>query len=206
MGEEKSTAGLSLTEAPVVMRMPVALLAVASTWLVVSLNPFDIYGGHLHSIEPQGYFESSVVHPTRFYTAAAVSTVVLLITLFCAYHIYKRKTSIRPSGLLNKVFYLDAIYEWIFVKPSLAIAATSSAIDSKWIDGIIHAAAYVNVTASHLISWVDKAIVDGTVHAFAATARGVGSFARSFQGGKIQLYIFWAALGLIIFIIWILVQ
>jgi NADH-quinone oxidoreductase subunit L len=38
----------------------------------------------------------------------------------------------------------------------------------------------------------------------ATLVRGAGSFTRSFQGGKIQLYIFWSVLAIIIFLIWTL--
>jgi NADH-quinone oxidoreductase subunit L len=47
-------------------------------------------------------------------------------------------------------------------------------------------------------------MVDGAVDGAAGLARVLGSFARSFQSGKIQLYIFWAVFAIIIFIIWTL--
>jgi NADH-quinone oxidoreductase subunit L len=76
--------------------------------------------------------------------------------------------------------------------------------DRRWIDGFIHASAYAQVTVSHLVGWFDRAIVDGTVNGIASLSRGVGNFTRSFQGGKIQSYILWAILAIIIFLIWIL--
>jgi len=36
-------------------------------------------------------------------------------------------------------------------------------------------------------------------------AKGVGSITRSFQNGKIQLYIFWAIFAIIIFLIWLII-
>lgn len=199
MGNEKMTENLTFTEAPMVMRMPLALLMTASTWLIVSLNPFDYYGWLVDQIYSPSF-------RVGFHNVTFVSAAWVIFALVTAYFFYRRNNITYPAKLLLNAFHLDIVYNRIFAKSALAVSAATSAIDSKWIDGIIHAGAYVNVTASHLISWFDKAIVDGTVHAFAATARGVGSFARSFQGGKIQLYIFLATLGLIIFIIWILVQ
>ncbi len=47
--------------------------------------------------------------------------------------------------------------------------------------------------------------VDGSVDGVAGVAKGIGSFTRSFQGGKIQLYIFWAIFAIIIFLIWLII-
>jgi NADH-quinone oxidoreductase subunit L len=57
---------------------------------------------------------------------------------------------------------------------------------------------------AHVTAWIDRAIVDGTVNGLAGLARGVGTFTRSFQDGKIQLYIFWSIFTIIIFLIWTL--
>ena len=204
MGNEKRTVGLVLTQSPMVMRMPIAILMITSTWLIVTLNPLKIYEGHLRGLRPAVFFEGP--SSGEFISASIASTVVLIITVICAYYVYRKKTEVRPWKLLTHAFYIDSLYNWVIIKPAMALSTATSTIDSKWIDGIIHSVAYVNVTASHFLGWFDRKIIDGTVHAVAATARGIGSFARSFQGGKIQLYIFWAALGLIIFLIWILVQ
>jgi NADH-quinone oxidoreductase subunit L len=176
--------------------MPTALLMLASTWIALSWNPFSIDNRLLHMLLSG---RSSI-------EAAILSIGVLAITFPAAYFIYRRKKEIKPFTFLTNALYLDTVYNWIITKPTLAVSAMASTIDSKWIDGALHYATYINVTFAHLITWFDATIVDGIVHSFAATARGIGSLARSFQGGKIQLYIFWAALGLIIFIIWILFQ
>jgi NADH-quinone oxidoreductase subunit L len=54
------------------------------------------------------------------------------------------------------------------------------------------------------VAWFDKAIVDGCVRFLAAVARWIGAIARSYQTGKIQDYILYAILALIIFLIWAL--
>jgi NADH-quinone oxidoreductase subunit L len=109
------------------------------------------------------------------------------------------------NGLLYHAFYIDAGYRWLFNRPLMAVANATARVDVKWLDGALHAMAYVQLTVAHLVGWVDRAVVDGFVRFVAAAARMIGSFARSFQGGQIQLYIFWGVLAWIIFLIWMLV-
>ena len=109
------------------------------------------------------------------------------------------------SELLLESFFLDHIQKKIFIAPTIALSAVTSRLDKKWIDGTLHGIAYVHVTISHLAGWWDKAIVDGAVNGIATLSRLTGSFARSFQGGKIQLYLFWALFAIIIFLIWSLI-
>ncbi len=84
-------------------------------------------------------------------------------------------------------------------------AIVAETTDKKWIDGFIHVAALAHVAIAHVIMWFDKFIVDGLVNAVAWLASAVGSFTRSFQAGKIQLYVFWAMAGLIIFLFFVLI-
>ena len=88
--------------------------------------------------------------------------------------------------------------------PAFKTANITALTDSKWIDGMLHLGAYVQLMIAHITGWVDRAVVDGVVDDAASMAKGVGSFIRSFQSGKIQLYVFWASFAIIIFIIWTL--
>jgi NADH-quinone oxidoreductase subunit L len=57
---------------------------------------------------------------------------------------------------------------------------------------------------AHVVTWVDKVFVDGSVNGVARMAGGIGSITRSFQGGKIQYYVFWALLGMVSLIFFLL--
>jgi NADH-quinone oxidoreductase subunit L len=89
-------------------------------------------------------------------------------------------------------------------RPTLKIAAILDTVDRRWIDGFLHGIAYVQVTIASLTGWFDRAIVDGIVGGFVSIAQGTGSLIRSFQEGKIQLYVLWSSLAIIIFLIWTL--
>jgi NADH-quinone oxidoreductase subunit L len=102
--------------------------------------------------------------------------------------------------VFQRAFNVDALFRKFIERPSLYAATTASSVDRNWIDGILHFTAYTQVTIAHFIAWIDKYIVDGLANGMAWLSGLIGSFTRSFQGGKIQLYIFWAMAGIIIFL------
>lgn len=192
MGEARKTASLSIVEVPPVMRGPVILLALCSLWLVVSWNPFDYIGWLL---------------PKAYYTHVSWITIFSIVWIagaLCVAYFSFRKARFYSNRFLQNGFYLDAMYRNFFGKITLTGATAATHVDKKWIDRTIHGATYTLVIVAHITRWIDKAIIDGTVNGFARVSNMVGSFTRSFQGGKIQVYIFWAIFAIIIFLIWTL--
>lgn len=196
LGDEKSTRDLQVVEPPWIMRIPAGLLAIGSVWLVISWNPINYSGWLFNALHNGEVFHAGFI--------SLVSGLWVLIALAVAYVIFRKGTLNRSAILLNS-FYLDGLYHTIIGRPALQLAVFTERFDRKWIDGFIHLSVYIQVTVAHGIGWLDRFIVDGLVDGMASAARGVGSITRSFQGGKIQLYIFWAALAIIIFLIWTLI-
>lgn len=181
--------GLSITEVPLVMRAPVILLAACSLWFIVSWNPIDFTGW----IVPAGS-HSTTVWITIF------SVVWILIAVVFSWLIF-RTNNVKSNTFLRNALYIDKGYRWLYLISVPALANASGYIDRKLIDRTIHFSAYAQVTIAQITSWVDKIIVDGFVHSIARIIRAIGGLTRSFQGGKIQLYIFWATFAIIIFLI-----
>lgn len=192
LGEERKTQSLTISEPPMIMRAPVALLAFASLWFIVSINPFST-GGWLMAKQSQ-----------HDITLTVFSIVWILMAIAVAFLLY-RKNRWLTSALLLKSFYLDWLYERTIITPTLAVAGVTEKTDRKIIDGFLHSLAYGQVLFAHIVSWFDRIIIDGTVNGVAYSSRLLGSFTRSFQGGKIQLYIFWSIFAIIIFLIWSLI-
>ncbi|MBA4057168.1 MAG: NADH-quinone oxidoreductase subunit L, partial [Marivirga sp.] len=192
-GDEKLTRHLQILEAPVAMRAPMAILAAASPWILVSRNPFDFSGWVYHALHAGTNIHSNLI--------TFVSAGWVLIALVIAYII--REKSIH-SALLFQGFYINKTVRKLFESPALQAAELTAYTDKKWIDGFLHTSAYLQLIAAHVTGWLDRAIVDGAVNSTASLAKNIGSFTRSFQSGKIQLYIFWAVFAIIIFIIWTL--
>ncbi len=191
-GEEKSTRQLHVLESPFAMRAPMAVLAMASVWILVSWNPFDFSGWLFGSLTQGKYLHSAGI--------SIVSAVWVIIALVAAY--LTRRIPIQSRLLLNG-FYVDKVLRMAEMQLRQAGEFTANA-DKKWIDGLLHISAYLQLMIAHITGWFDRAIVDGVVDGASGFVRGVGSFTRSFQSGKIQLYIFWTAFTVIIFIIWTL--
>jgi len=192
-GWERSTTKLSVVEPPPVMRAPMTVLAAGSVWLVASFNPFDFSGWVYNGVASGKVFHFGII--------GIISAAWVILALLCAYLI--RNRSIKVS-LLQNGFYLNDIYKKLIEGPSFITAAVAAQTDKQLIDGILHFSAYVQLIVAHVTGWIDRAIVDGVVDDAADMAKGIGSFIRTFQSGKIQLYVFWASFAIIIFIIWTL--
>jgi NADH-quinone oxidoreductase subunit L len=189
LGNERHALLQSVREAPWVMAGPASLLAVASLWFTVSWNPFD-YTGWLFSAR----------HHSHTIGITIFSVLWVGIALAVSYFIF-RKTPLHDKEE-NTKSRVDLFYQRSFGSLTLAGAQAVSYIDKKWIDGLLHAGAYTHVTLAHFVSWIDRSVIDGIVTGLARVVSALGSFSRSFQSGKIQLYIFWAILTIIIFLIW----
>ncbi|MEO7992221.1 MAG: NADH-quinone oxidoreductase subunit L [Chryseolinea sp.] len=194
MGEEKKTTNLSITEPPLVMRAPLTILGFASLWFIISINPFDYSSWLYAGLQAGKHFHFSLM--------PIISGLWVMLALVTAYAI--RNKSIQSTLLLNN-FHLDRVYTILIVNPTTQLANLADHVDRKWIDGFIHTTAYSQVILAHFTNWFDRIIIDGSVDGVAGVAKGIGSFTRSFQSGKIQLYIFWAIFAIIIFLIWLII-
>lgn len=190
-GTETTTLHLPVSEPPQIMRAPIALLALASGWFVVSWNPLN----------PHGWLLTSGSHNTGL-TIFSIAWIVLALVV--SYMLYRRDLWLRSDFLLQ-AFYLDRLYHWVAVTPVLVLADMTGRFDRNVIDRFLHGVAYFQVTVSFITGWIDSAIIDGFVNFMATVSRNIGWFTRSFQSGKIQLYVFWAAFAIIIFLIWSLI-
>lgn len=192
-GEKRTVSSIHVVEVPPVMRAPMALLACASLWILVSVDPFN-YRGWLHiGLHSGEFFHSSFLAP--------ISAAWVLAAFGIAFYT-RNKTLTSP--LLHRGYYADEVIHFLVERPMLQLSTITALADKKWIDGVLHFTAYIQMIVAHVIGWADAALIDGTVNGIAWITKRVGSVTRSFQGGKIQLYIFWAALSIIIFIIWTL--
>ena len=191
-GNEKATAQLSVSEPPLAMRAPMAILALASLWLLVSQNPFDHNGWIYGAVQITGDAPSHGF-------ISIFSAIWVLLALGTAYSF--RGLVVR-SSTMYEAFYVNKFYKVAIEEPIFQLSQLTTVVDKKWIDGCLHTAAYLQLIVAHVTGWIDRTIIDGSVDGTAGLAKGIGSFTRSFQGGKIQLYVFWAIFAVIIFIIW----
>lgn len=190
-------------------RLPLILLTICCFFPLFSINPVIyeqswIIGGLKQTI----IFDRLDIYHTIIPVGA---TIVNIFVMYFAYNMYvKRKTFAFPqTGFLYKLsyheWYIDKFYDAAIVKPVLALSKTSSWFDKNVIDGFINLLKNVVLMLSKIAAFTDKYIIDGLLHLLTAIVQQIGNFARNFQSGKIQYYLFSMlviVLALFIYFLW----
>ena len=88
------------------------------------------------------------------------------------------------------------MYDWLFVRPTHAVARLVAAVDRRWIDGLIDGSA--RLTGGLAAVWdrlVDRLVVDGSVNLFASGVYALGVWLRRVQTGRLRQYVLFVAIG-----------
>ncbi len=175
-------------------KVPVVLLAVCCLFPLFSFNPF--------SYETSWLFHGlNISRVTKFESIyhliiPVLVNLVSLVVLYLAYVIYAKQNgfAFSQTGFFYRLsynqWYVDKIYKRVFVKPVLGLGKTLFWFDKNIIDGFVHLLARMADCVARFSAWTDKYIVDGFLHLLAAIVQSIGNFARKFQGGKVQYYLF----------------
>ncbi|MEZ2337786.1 NADH-quinone oxidoreductase subunit L [Mucilaginibacter sp. RCC_168] len=190
--------------------LPLVLLAICCLFPLFSFNPF--------SYEHSWLFEGlrSSAHSTGediYHRLVPISVnVISLLVLFAAYRIYVRESGFTFSQrgyfyrLSYNQWYIDNLYKRIIVNPVLRLGSACFWIDRTVVDGFLHLLARISGAVARLAAWTDEYIVDGFLHLLAAIVQSIGNFARKFQSGKVQYYLFsMLVIVLLLFILKILI-
>ncbi|MDP9079696.1 MAG: NADH-quinone oxidoreductase subunit L [Bacteroidota bacterium] len=174
--------------------LPLFILAIGSLFPLFSINPFSYEHSWLfkgvtigHNVSDEGVYHILV--------PVAVNIFSLLV-IYGAYVIYaKRKAS--PFSQTNAFWrlsfnewYFDHFYKKYIVKSVMVLSRSVFWWDRRVIDGFIHTLAKAAMTLSKLAAWTDQYIIDGFLHLVVNVVQSVGNFARRFQGGKVQYYLY----------------
>ncbi len=189
--------------------LPLGLLAVCCIFPWFSLNPF-IYE---HAWILNGFNISDYLERVNIYhTIIPVGITILnVFVIYFAYAVYVKRNSYTfpQTGLLFKLsyheWYIDKIYNSIIVQPVLAISRSASWFDKNIIDGFINLLKNIVLILSKVTAWLDKNIIDGLLHLLTSVTLGIGNFARNFQSGKIQYYLFSMLAIILAVFIWFLI-
>jgi NADH-quinone oxidoreductase subunit L len=96
--------------------------------------------------------------------------------------------------LWNKWFF-DQAYEWLFVRPALAISSLAAGMDRKGIDGLADGLAGLVRLGSTIDDWIDRTFVDGLVNVTARATHRAGLWLRAVQTGELRQYVMFLAVG-----------
>jgi NADH-quinone oxidoreductase subunit L len=124
---------------------------------------------------------------------------------FFARMLYKDAKSTFPATLKARLegawtvvynkYYVDELYDFIVVQPSLAWSRFLSFLDGQLIDWVVNAVGTVTKAFAAVDGAIDTYVVDGAVNAVAnATIEG-GRSLRRLQTGRIQTYLYGALAG-----------
>jgi NADH-quinone oxidoreductase subunit L len=175
-------------------KLPLVLLAIGCLFPLFSVNPLLFEQAWLFKgFATNGGLERENVYHTII---PAGVNILSVIVIYSAYVIYvKRKPHVFPqSGFLYRLsfkeWYFDEIYSKIIVKPVVALSTAAFWFDRKVIDGFVNLLASIGVALSKLSAWTDRYIVDGFLNLLVVIVEAISNFARKFQGGKVQYYLF----------------
>src|SRR5436190_288049 len=151
-------------EGPLVMLVPVAILAVGATfagWLQVPGGWADISKWLAPVVPP--LLETT---NTQEAIASILSVGLGLVGIGIAWWIYlaRRRPAPAPAEALEKKFWFDELYDAVFYRPAVASAKT-------------------------LYALVEGPLVGGSMTGIAEAVRGLGSETRRLQTGLVRTYV-----------------
>ena len=173
------------------MKLPIGLLAILSIGFVFSLNPLSIEHGWFGNFIGTKFEEN--------YLIGILSTSLVLTGIIAGY-------LTRHKLFRFQLPTFDSFYNKIFVNPILKISNGIQFFDQKMLDFFVNFLADLQVFIAKFIGWFDAKVIDGIPNGTVYSAGIIGRVTRSAQGGKVQLYIALAFLGLIGLVIFIIIN
>jgi NADH-quinone oxidoreductase subunit L len=138
----------------------------------------------------------------------AASVGIAFFGLWLAFNLYNRHPHLhakvaasfpRLHGLLAHKYYVDEIYDALFVNRIKDLSTALAWLDAHIIDGLgIDGAAWLTRFFSRISIWWDKWIVDGFVNLVGRLTEGLSVPIRMFQTGVFSSYAMWILVGVVI--------
>lgn len=100
--------------------------------------------------------------------------------------------------------FLDLIYQYVLINPTLKLATQLHRADQRMVDRTVNGAGISAVVLAQLASGLDRYVVDGLVNGAAWLAGRLGRLTRSVQNGQVQSYITVAVVSLLLVLWWLL--
>ncbi len=170
-------------------------------WMAPVFSP----GGHVAG--GHAAHEAAHVAPIE-YALMAASIGVAIAGILIARAMYLTK-SLSPDvfaeaadgaiyRLVYNKYYVDEIYNAVFVNGTLLLTRIAAAFDRYVIDFIVDGSAYVTAFVSWLNGLFDNYIIDGIVNRLADVTIGIGSRFRQLQMGSINGYLYVVVVGVVV--------
>ena len=175
------------------MKLPIGLLAILSIGFVFSLNPLSFTSSWFWSFDRELMWVTINMSKSKFeenHWVGIISTSFALIGITAGY-------LTRGRIFIFQIPTFDNFYNKIFVNPTLKLSNIIQFFDQRMLDSLVNFLADLQVFIAKFIGWFDAKIIDGIPNGTVYSAGIIGRVTRSVQGGKVQLYVDLAFLGLI---------
>jgi NADH-quinone oxidoreductase subunit L len=205
----------------ITMVAPLVILAAFALFAgFVGVPPdFPIFGFIFSNGGENPFFafvNASLLHPipkpkfVEVWPAVLTSFGVALGGIYLGYVMYIRKPLakgqedplIQTLGplwtLLENKYYIDELYEIVFIRPSQLIGRlTADVIDRGVIDGFLHLIARVSTFIGDLAKVFNYWLIDGFGDAIPDGVGAFGNWFRRIQTGRVQQYLLLVAIAII---------
>ena len=205
-------------ESPKNVVYPLAALAVLSTiggfvgfpgWTGIS-NKFE------HFLEPVLRIPESSEHVVHHSAGQELLFTALSVAIALAGHFHGLSLLCGASGhggpvyakrsrdsisLVYRKYYVDELYDALFVNRTKDLGNACFFVDSKFVDGAVNGTAATTRGTATLSRLFDTYIVDGLVNLIGWINMRLNRIATSFQTGLVQRYALAAVFGIVVFIL-----
>jgi len=200
-------------ESPKVMTYPLWILAVGSVLAGYLGLPEFVGGSHLdHWLEPiiHGHGDAHGHHSLTLELSLMGTSILaagLGVLIAAVLYFYRTPSPDRMgdsanflSRVLYNKYYIDEVYQFVFVGGTLVLARVGAAFDRYVIDTIVDGTAKITVVVSWFNGLFDKYIVDMLVNAVANVTFAIGNNFRRLQTGNINTYLY-VVIGVVVFML-----
>ena len=203
-GSPRSPAASKAEESGRLMTWPLIALAVPTIvlgWPVTILPLFGHepileqmlkYGEPIESVDP-GNAHWWAMGASVLVASAGFGLGALYYGPWDAWRRFDPRRSARRFGpihdFLVRKWYVDELYRWTLVRPTLALARAVAWADRRAIDAVVDGSARVTERLSRLEGVFDRVAVDRLVTLVASGVYAAGSRARGLQSGSLRGYL-----------------
>lgn len=172
----------NVQEAPMLIKLPIEVLAVLSLGFAFSANPLNASG--------VWFFQH---HLPENHWIGMVSALVAFGGVYAGYRLFANE----PFRIIDWTVDLDGFYQRYLVIPTLRFASQIQFFDQALLDRLVNKVADLQILIAKMIDWTDQKVVDGVANGTARLAGKIGQATRRVQSGRVQWYIVAAMVGLL---------
>jgi NADH-quinone oxidoreductase subunit L len=204
-------------ESPSSMTVPLICLAVGAVgagyvgWPKVLGGP-NWFGKFLDPV-----FENPALRPALEYTwnqefgLMLLSVAIAFVGFFFAYRWYVKQPGIADRvaaaagagyRLLLHKYYVDEIYDALFVNRVKDLGSALAAFDLGVVDGGVNGVGWATRMSAELSRWWDSWVIDGLVNVMAFVVKLMSWPARMVQTGLVQNYAWFITAGVMVFMLY----